>query len=214
MLDTLDEKKRFASLMTALADYYDKEVSKGTMALYWEGLKQYDYAAIEKAAWAHTQSPDENGRWMPKISDLTKVLQGSTKDQASIAWSKVDRAVRTIGQNFDVAFDDPLIHRVIQDMGGWIGLSNKSDEDWPFVAREFENRYRGYKMRDEVPEYPTKMIGIGSASAATMGMEYKQGTVLIGDEQKAIAVIKGGSQNASLSFKKVEVPQLQNQKGD
>lgn len=214
MLDTLDEKKRFASLMTALADYYDKEVSKGTMALYWEGLKQYDYAAIEKAAWAHTQSPDENGRWMPKISDLTKVLQGSTKDQASIAWSKVDRAVRTIGQNFDVAFDDPLIHRVIQDMGGWIGLSNKSDEDWPFVAREFENRYRGYKMRDEEPEYPTKMIGTGSASAATMGMEYKQGTVLIGDEQKAIAVIKGGSQNAALSFKKAEVPQLQNQQGE
>lgn len=208
MIDTLDEKKRFASLMTALADYYDKEVSKGTMALYWEGLKQYDYAAIEKAAWAHTQSPDENGRWMPKISDLTKVLQGSTKDQASIAWSKVDRAVRTIGTNFDVAFDDSLIHRVIQDMGGWIQIGNKSDDDWPFIAKEFENRYRGYKMRDEVPEYPTKMIGSGSASAATMGMEYKQGTVLIGDEQKAIAVIKGGSQNAALSFKKAELQQI------
>lgn len=209
MIDSLEEKRRFAGLMTGLADYYDKEVSKSTMALYWEGLKQYDYAAIEKAAWAHTQSPDENGRWMPKISDLTKVLQGSTKDQASIAWSKVDRAVRTIGQNFDVAFDDPLIHRVIQDMGGWIGLSGKSDDDWPFVAKEFENRYRGYKMRDELPEYPNKMIGTGSAAAASMGMELKQGTVLIGDEKKAVEVIKGGNQNTvALSFKRAEVPQL------
>lgn len=210
MHDTLDEKKRFASLITALADYYDKEISKGAIGLYWAGLKQYDYAAIEKAAWAHTQSPDEAGRWMPRVSDLNKVLQGSTKDQASIAWSKVDRAVRTIGTNFDVAFDDSLIHRVIQDMGGWIQIGHKSDDDWPFIAKEFENRYRAYKMRDEQPEYPTKMIGSGSASAATMGMEYTQGTVLIGDEQKAIAVIKGGSQNAALSFKKAEAPQIAN----
>lgn len=212
MIDSLEEKRRFAGLMTGLADYYDKEVSKSTMALYWEGLKQYDYAAIEKAAWAHTQSPDENGRWMPKISDLTKVLQGSTKDQASIAWSKVDRAVRTIGQNFDVAFDDALIHRVIQDMGGWIGLSNKSDDDWPFVAKEFENRYRGYKMRDEVPEYPNKMIGVGTASAQQMGFKPTQGTVLIGDEQKAIEVIKNGTQSTALSYTKADALQLTNDK--
>src|ERR1041385_8791188 len=117
MLDNLEEKRRFAALMVALSDYYKSEISKSVMALYWEGLKQYDFAAIEKAAWAHTQSPDENGRWMPKISDLAKVLQGSTKDQASLAWIKVDRAVRTVGTYSDVAFDDPLIHRVIQDMG-------------------------------------------------------------------------------------------------
>lgn len=208
MINTLEEKKRFASLMTALADYYDKEVSKGTMALYWEGLKQYDYAAIEKAAWAHTQSPDENGRWMPKISDLTKVLQGSTKDQASIAWSKVDRAVRTVGTYSDVAFDDALIHRVIQDMGGWVQVGSKGDDDWPFVAKEFENRYRGYKMRDEMPEYPRKMIGMASAQNSSSGIQVNLGTVLIGDEQKAIDVIKGGSQNNAISFKRAEVPQL------
>jgi len=214
MLDNLEEKRRFAALMVALSDYYKSEISKSVMALYWEGLKQYDFAAIEKAAWAHTQSPDENGRWMPKISDLAKVLQGSTKDQASLAWSKVDRAVRTVGTYSDVAFDDALIHRVIQDMGGWVQIGNKSDDDWPFVAKEFETRYRGYKMRDEVPEYPRKMIGMASSQNGAMGMQYNAGTVLIGDEQKAIDVIKGGATSTAISFNKVTVPQIQNQQGE
>lgn len=211
MLDNLEEKRRFASLMVALADYYKQEISKGVMALYWEGLKQYDYAAIEKAAWAHTQSPDESGRWMPKISDLTKVLQGSTKDQASLAWSKVDRAVRTIGTYTDVAFDDPLIHRVIQDMGGWVHIGSKDDDAWPFVAKEFENRYRGYKMKDEKPDYPRKMIGIASSQNGAQGIQFNAGTVLIGDEQKAIAVIKGGSESAAISFTRMEVPKIEAQ---
>lgn len=208
MLDNIEEKRRFASLMTALSDYYEKEISKGVMGLYWEGLKQYDYAAIEKAAWAHTQSPDEAGRWMPKISDLQKVLQGSTKDQASIAWSKVDRAIRTVGTYTDVAFDDALIHRVIQDMGGWVLIGTKDDSEWPFVAKEFENRYRAYKMRDEEPEYPRKLVGMASAQNGSQGIQINLGTVLIGDEQKAIAVIKGGSENVALSFNRMEVPKI------
>lgn len=209
MVDNLDEKRRFAGLLTVLSDYYKSEISKGVMGLYWEGLKQYDYEAIEKAAWSHTQSPDEAGRWMPRISDLTKMLQGSTKDQASLAWSKVDRAIRTIGTYTDVAFDDAIIHRVLQDMGGWVLVGSKDNDEWPFVAKDFENRYRAYKMRDEQPEYPRKMIGISSAQNSSAGIQMNLGTVLIGDEQKAIAVIKGGSTNVSLSFNRVESPKLE-----
>lgn len=208
MIDTKEEKIRFAGLITALCDYYDKTASKGVISLYWEGLKQYDYAAIEKAAWSHTQSPDENGRWMPKISDLNKVLQGSTKDQGAIAWSKVDRAIRTVGTYTDVAFDDALIHRVIQDMGGWVQIGSKSDEEWPFVAKEFETRYRGYRMRDEVPEYPCKLVGFASAQNGSAGLQIDLGTRLIGDEQKAIEVIKGGSKSNAISFNRVEPQKL------
>jgi hypothetical protein len=106
MKDHIDERRKFASLLTALSDYYRQEISKAVAGLYWEGLKQYDYEAIEKAAWAHTQNPDESGRWFPKIADLRKLLEGSTVDQAAIAWSKVDTAIRTRGTWDDVVFDD------------------------------------------------------------------------------------------------------------
>jgi hypothetical protein len=41
-----------------------------------------------------------------------------------------------------------------------------------------------------------------------MGMQYSSGTVLIGDEQKAIAVINGGSVNAAISFTRTKAPQI------
>jgi hypothetical protein len=191
MIDNLEEKRRFASLMTALADYYEKSLSKGVLSLYWEGLRQYDYEAIEKAAWAHTQLPDEAGRWMPKVSDLNKMLAGRTSDQGQSAWSKVDRAVRTIGPYSDVAFDDPIIHRVIQEMGGWIHLCGQDEKQWPFTAKEFVTRYQSYKMTGDIPEHAGYLTGIASSQNEHSGNKQKREIHLIGDKQKAIELILG-----------------------
>lgn len=200
MIDSIEEKRRFATLMTGIADYYRKELSKVVMALYWEGLRQYDYEAVEKAMWAHTQTPDEAGRWMPMISDLTKMMQGRTQDQAQLAWSKVDKAVRQIGNWRDVAFDDASIHRVIADMGGWIALGVKKEDEWPFVAKEFEARYKGYRMRGEVPDYPPVLIGMANASNGSEGRACESPT-LIGDQAKAAAVMAGGSSQPMIEMR-------------
>lgn len=200
MIDTIEEKKRFATLMTGIADYYRKELSKVVMGLYWEGLRQYDYEAIEKAMRAHTQNPDEAGRWMPQISDIKKMIGGGTQDQAQLAWSKVDKAVRMIGPWRDVAFDDALIHRVLADMGGWITLGMKTDDDWPFVAKEFETRYRGYKMRDEAPDYPPVLIGIANAQNGSEGRT-KEAPMLIGDQAMVERVMAGGSNRPALEMR-------------
>jgi hypothetical protein len=189
MIDNLDEKRRFANLMTALADYYEKSLSKGVLALYWEGLRQYDYEAIEKAAWAHTQLPDEAGRWMPKVSDLNKMLAGRTSDQGQIAWSKVDRAVRTVGPYEDVAFDDPLVHRVIQEMGGWVHLCGKDEKEWPFTAKEFITRYQAYKMTGETPEHAPYLTGIASSHNQHSGKAQPLNVHLLGNVTKARQLI-------------------------
>jgi len=189
MIDSLDEKRRFANLMTALADYYEKSLSKGVLALYWEGLRQYDYEAIEKAAWAHTQLPDEAGRWMPKVADLNKMLVGRTSDQGQIAWSKVDRAVRTVGPYADVAFDDPVIHRVIQEMGGWVHLCGKDDKEWPFTSKEFVTRYQSYKMTGETPENAPYLTGIASSQNQHAGHQQPLEVRLLGNATKAKQVI-------------------------
>lgn len=201
MNDSIEEKRRFMKLIVALSDYYGKEMSKGVIGLYWEGLRQYDYEAIEKAAWAHTQNPDEAGRWMPRVSDLNKVLQGSNSDQSQIAWAKVDAAVRRIGTYQDVVFDDPIIHRVIADMGGWVQLGSKDDAAWPFVAKEFETRYRGLRMRTEPLQYPPRLIGIAGTHNSEKGMQNAAPPVLIGDQRAAKAVLAGGSEAPLLEMR-------------
>lgn len=200
MDDNIDERRRFAALLTALSDYYKSEISKAVAGIYWNGLRQFDYEAIEKAAWAHTQLPDEAGRWMPRNSDLIKMMEGGTVDQAALAWSKVDSAIRVRGTWDDVAFDDPLIHRVIADMGGWVHIGTKDEKEWPFLAKEFQTRYRSFKMRGEIPEYPNKLTGIANSQNHAQGRPLL-GCVLIGDQEKAKAVFKGGSGAAQIGMR-------------
>lgn len=180
----------FASLLTGIADYYGKKLSTTTIDLYFIGLRAFDYPAIERAMWQHTQTPDECGRWMPTISDLTKMMHGRTADQAALAWSKVNLAVRQIGPIVDVIFDDALIHRVLADMGGWAAMGLKEEKEWPFIAKEFENRYRSYKMSDQKPEYPRVLIGTANAANVTAGLP-KQGARLVGDRALCLAVTRG-----------------------
>lgn len=185
------ELKEFAGTLLAVAEYYGKELSAGVVDVYWEGLREYDLAAVQKALWTHSKNPD-TGQFMPKIADISKVMQGRTGDQAAIAWSKVNQAVRRVGTYQSVAFDDPVIHRVLSDMGGWTLLGNKTEDEWPFIARDFENRYRGYRMRDETPEYAPVLIGMAEAHNSSEGFR-SQPPTLIGDKAKAQAVMAGGS---------------------
>jgi len=193
------EKIEFAKTLFAVAEYYGKELSTGVVDLYWQGLREYDLGAVQKALWAHARNPD-TGQFMPKIADIAKVMQGRTADQAALAWSKVNQAVRRIGTYADVVFDDSVIHRVLADMGGWVQLGTKTEDEWPFVAKEFENRYRGYRMRDEQPEYAPVLIGMANAHNAQNGFK-GQPPVLVGDEAKATAVMKSGTTAPLLSMK-------------
>jgi len=185
-----NDRKNFVTLITGIADYYSKELSITSIGLYWEGLKQYDYPAIERALWQHTQNPD-SGQFMPKIADVTKVLQGRTEDQAQLAWSKVDGAVRRIGVWADVAFDDPVIHRVLHDMGGWVRINSHDDDSWPFVAKEFITRYRGFRISGQVPEYPKYLLGTASTHNTAEGLA-KPCVRLVGDQAAAVQVINCG----------------------
>lgn len=182
------DRKRFAGIMTAIAEYYKDPISDGVIEMYWQGLRDLEIAAIEQAVWQHTRSPDA-GQWRPKVGDIRRMLGGTSADGALVAWSRVDKAVRRIGTYATVVFDDALVHRVIDDMGGWVSLGRKSEDEWPFVAKEFENRYRGYASRGERPEYPAMLIGIAQGANESLGMPVAP-PVMLGDPDRCAEVLR------------------------
>lgn len=192
------DKKRFAQVMLAISEYYQRELSDAVLQLYWRGLEQYDVAAIESAVERHMRSPD-TGQHLPKIADVIRMIGGTSNDAALVAWSKVDKAVRHIGTYRTVVFDDHLIHRAVQEMGGWILLGSKTEDEWPFVAREFENRYRGLRTTDGGREYPAKLLGIFDRENGHQGYA-EDPPVLIGDTDLAMAVLKGGATRPLLAM--------------
>ena len=192
------EFKEFCELLDHISEQYGKPLSAGAKMLYWQGLIEFDLSSVKEALGRHLRNPD-NGMFMPKIADVVRMLQGTSQDSALIAWAKVDKAVRHVGTGQSVVFDDPIIHRVLQEMGGWLSLGVKTNDEWPFVAKEFENRYRGYKMRNEKFEYVPKMIGLYDHH--NTGNGFKENVpILIGNPEKANQVMLGGTNKPLIGF--------------
>ncbi len=186
----IDQHEDFSEGINGVMAFYGKTVSQFALDVWWSALKPYDLPAIIDAFNRHLASPDV-GSYPPKPADIVRMLGGRTIDRALLAWAKVDKAVRQVGTYESVAFDDPLIHRALHEMGGWIGLGQKTEDEWPFVAKEFESRYRAYAARGETPEYPPVLIGIAQAHNEAKGIR-SSGPRLIGNQVEAERVMRGG----------------------
>jgi Domain of unknown function (DUF6475) len=187
-----EQKIRFAKALLALAEYYGRELSDGVIALYWQGLRQYSIADIEAAIGRHLQNPD-SGQWMPKIADIVRMIDGTTQSAAAMAWAKIMRAVGSVGQYQSLAFDDALIHLVIDDLGGWPGVCQIDEAEIPFLQKRFETSYRAYRMRGtDVPAHLPYLVGVSEMQNATKGYQ-SEPPRLVGDLERARAVMAGGS---------------------
>lgn len=187
-----ENRPDFVKLLTGVMSYYGKDVTGFMLNIYWQGLEKYDYEDVSRAFSLHAANPD-NGQFHPKISDITKMLEGSTETQGMRAWSKVKAAIASVGKMQSVVFDDPIIHTVIHEMGGWYALCNCLDAELPFRARDFEKRYQGYRVRREAPEFPPMLIGGHEADNRLNGFPNRTKPVLIGDVDKAQRVLSKGS---------------------
>lgn len=185
------DRKPFFALIAGVYAFYDKGFSDFAGRVWWEAMNPFDLKAIGDALNRHCVNPDV-GQFMPKPADVVRMLQGSTQDSALAAWSKLDRAVREVGTYRSVVFEDALIHRIVLEMGGWVALGMKNEEEWPFVRNEFVNRYRGYRGRSEIPEYPPVLIGLAEANNRKGGFEIEP-PILIGNPESAKRVMVSGS---------------------
>ncbi len=200
------DKERFVNLISGVYSFYRQEISAFAGSVWWQAMKPFDFEAVADALNRHCVNPD-TGQFLPKPADVVRMLHGSTQDSAMVAWSKVDKGVRQVGTYASVVFDDPIIHRVIHDMGGWVALGNKDESEWPFVAKEFENRYRGYRVRNETPDYPKQLIGIAEAQNSREG-RHSQPPVLIGNSEVAKRVLLGGTDKALVGFERMGVDEM------
>jgi hypothetical protein len=161
-------------------------------------LREYALRDVQRALIAHARDPDR-GQYAPKPADVVRLIDGGTEELALIAWAKVDKAVRSVGTYATVVFDDAMIHRVIADMCGWVGLGQKTEDDWPFVAREFEKRYRAYALRRNAGDYPARLAGLCDAVNVSGGYAEAE-PVLIGDQGKALEVMRLGNRRHGLEI--------------
>jgi len=176
--------KRFGACLAAITEVWQVDLSQATQRLYWNALADLTIDEVERGLQGHMRDP-RRGHFKPTPADIIRQARGITDDVALRAWSKFYSAIR---RNFGryVCLDDPVIHAVIQDMGGTSAIFGGLESNIPFAKKEFCERYIGYLSRGE---RPTTSSALGHCQGRCENDE----VLLIGDETKALSVFDQGT---------------------
>lgn len=198
MIDTLQNRKEFASAIEAAwLTVGQPAPNKPMLLMFWEVLKGYELDEIKAAVAKHLANPD-SGHFAPKPADLVRMIEGDTATRVALAWGKVENAIRRVGPYDSLVFDDPMIHAVISDLGGWSDLCAVSEHELPHKGRDFSNRYRAYCSAPPAT-YPRVVAGITEAHAVSNSLP-APAPRLIGDKQKAAQVLALGGTTGTLQI--------------
>lgn len=197
------DKKRFAEILTATSELYGRSISVPSLRLWFSALLQYDIEDVSGAVQRHITSPD--GKFMPVPADIVRIIEGSGQDAALLAWTKLTHALERVGVYQSVVFDDPIIHAVIEDMGGWIEFGATPMDEMRFRGIEFQRRYQAYRQRAGDVRYPKKLIGVSESENRQRGYtEEIPDPILIGDADKAQQVMLAGSSTPRIAVSTIK----------
>lgn len=198
-----DEFEQFAEMWSDCWSFYGRSVTPGTLNLAFQVLQRYELTDISAALTRHLNDPDA-GQYYPKPADVVRNIDGAKASRGLLAWSSVNKAIRTVGPHESVVFDDPIIQAVISDMGGWVDLNKVTEDEMPFRAREFEKRYQGYILRPPAA-YPRRLVGIAEAKNGEASRDIAP-PVLVGDRGSAAMVYQRGGDSSGPSVTRLSGP--------
>lgn len=189
---TESEKADFVLLLTDALAFYRRDVTPFVIGVWWQACQGVSLEQVRKAITAHAMDP-EKGTFAPMPSDIVRQLQGTATDRSLLAWGKVFDAIGRVGAYRTVVFDDPAIHAVVEDLGGWAKVCRTETKELSYMQHRFCEAHRAYAGRDSFP-YPCQLGGDGSHSSVwkAKGLAPPKPAV-IGDVDTARRVYAGGS---------------------
>lgn len=132
------------------------------------------------------------GKKMPCPADIVEIIIGKDADFATFALTKVKKAIDLVGPYESVAFDDPVIHATLVEIGGWVKACSLTDEAFVWWQKDFLAYYQHFltMMRRGLMEYPKVLYGINDRENVRIG--YERGKITyIGDRAEAIRISTG-----------------------
>lgn len=184
--------EQIIDLVSNSLSIYNEKLTEQSAGVWLVSLTRFDISDIKHAFNVYIQT-SERGHFSPKPSDIVNTITGGNADVAKVAWSLVERSIRSIGGDRTVIFQDPLIHKVVYDLGGWAKVcSIETERDLSFLSNDFENRYRGYMNRGVLPKYPNRLVGRAENSLREHGIDWRSQLEIVGSIDECKAVFKGG----------------------
>lgn len=152
-----NDANQFKELLTSALAYYRQDASPFVLSVFWQACQPFTMEQVRKALTAHATDP-ERGQFAPKAADLVRILQGTNTDRAQLAWGKCLDAMSRVGAYTDVVFDDPAIHAVVEDLGGWPKVCRTETKDLGYLQHRFCESHKAYTGRGAF-DYPKRLAG-------------------------------------------------------
>lgn len=137
----LNDSGEFTRRLIAVGELFDVKLSPVKQALYFEALRDVEFADIAAALNAAVRACT----FMPKPAELRKLALGDADDHAEQAWLLLRKAMRTVGAYASIATADPALGEAILAMfGSWpeVCRAEFSPEMWSSKRKEFGRVYR------------------------------------------------------------------------
>lgn len=194
-----NDKPAVVALVTDVLAYYRQPVSEFTLSVWCQAMQPYSLEQLRKAMTAHATNPD-GGQFAPKVADIIRILDGTHTDRAMLAWGKVHEAMSAVGAYQDVVFDDPAIHAVIEDLGGWPKVCRGDLKDLGYLQKRFCDGHKAYSGRGEFA-YPRRLMGDRSPDSdyEAKGLRLPR-PALVGDRERAAEVYLSGSSSGKTAI--------------
>ena len=133
------DKLRFGKLIAVLASAYRQEADRATLEAYSIGLSDVPIEAIETAV----DRAIRGSTFFPSVAELRE-LAGEMKPEARAikAWDAFRKGRDSYGYYVTVDFDDPVINATVRNLGGWMAMDDRIDEEGDkWVRKDFERVY-------------------------------------------------------------------------
>lgn len=189
-----DRKEFYKWWRDLMRDDYGRDVSVGGLERAFDVLFRFELDDIRKSVLIHQSS--ESDRYGLRAGNLVTILEGAGEELALQAWQKLITAIERVGSGDDVIFDDPVIHRLVHDEGGWVKLCGLKYDDLEIMKHRFVRVYIQLKNK-RVFDYPKMLNGLYNAQNS--GKTYDDGSPYeiaeprrIGDDEQCRQVYIGG----------------------
>lgn len=143
--------EKFSEIMTGLQEIFvpEKPISETKIELYFRHFQDVTIQEFTIACNAVLHS--KRISTFPLPAEIRECITG---DKPLQAWLMAREAAAIHGFQFSIKFKDPVIHSVIQVMGGWAKFCFiPSDDQLTWVQKEFERLYKLMSARGEHPEF-------------------------------------------------------------
>jgi len=170
--------KEFSKHLTGIAETLDASLSSVKVQIYFQALEDISIGDIKKALGFISRT----SKFFPKPVEIREAVFGKLEDRALVAVELISEARRSISGYASVCFEDPIIHVLIENFGGWEELTALTKEEWKWVKKDFIKQYPVFAGRTTLADVPERLKGIHEKSAVEPWPEDK--VALVGDIQK------------------------------